>query len=129
MAPMPRKPYKTDLTDSQWAVIEPLIPSPKKTGRPRTQDMREIMNALFYVARAGCDWRLLPHDFPPPDTVYYYFKIWADDGTWKRIHDELRRKVRLKAGRAPEPTVGIIDSQSVKTTEKRGLVAMMLGRK
>ncbi len=99
-----RKHYPTDLTDKQWVIMEPLIPKEKHGGRPRTQDMREIMNALFYVARTGCAWRMLPHDLPQWELVYHYFSIWSEDGTWKTMHDELRRKVRKKAGKQSEPT-------------------------
>lgn len=118
---MKRKSYSTDLTDEQWTHLEPLIPTRTgKKGRPREHNMREIMNALFYAMRTGCAWRLLPHDFPDWEIVYYYFNTWSKDGTWKRIHDELRKKVRKKSGKHINPSAAIIDSQSVKTTEKGG---------
>lgn len=124
-----RKSYPTDLNDKQWALIAPLIPPPKFGGRPRDTDMREIMNAVVYVVKSGCDWRMLPHDFPQWDLVYHYFRAWKQDGTWKNIHDTLRGKLRKKLGRNSEPTAGIIDAQSVKTAEKGGFVAMMLGKR
>jgi putative transposase len=112
---MPRKPYPSDLTDSQWAVLEPWIPPPRPGGRPRKTDMREVVNAIFYLTRAGCSWRALPHDFPPWKTVYNYFEDWQQDGTWDRFLTALRMRVRRAAGRDPDPRVACIDSQSVKT--------------
>jgi putative transposase len=115
--------YSSDLSDEQWQALSRLIPSAKAGGRPRTVNMRAVLNALFYLARTGCAWRMLPKDYPPKDTVYYYFKRFRQDGTWERIHDLMRQRVRVKHGKQRQPSAAIIDSQSVKTTEKRGLVA------
>lgn len=120
---MERNPYPTDLTDEQWKVIKPLIPAAAPGGRVRSVDMREVVNGILYLNRNGCTWRSLPHEFPPWGTVWYYFRRFRNDGTWKTIHDALRDKVRKKAGRNKSPSAAILDSQTVKTTEKRGSAA------
>jgi len=113
----PRQAYPTDLNDTQWRLIEQLLPAPSATGRPREHSYRELLNAIFYIVCGGCAWRLLPHEFPPWKTVYTYFRRWRKDGTWERVHTALREAVRLKQGRARQPSAAILDSQSVKTVE------------
>ncbi len=117
---MERKPYPTDLTDEQWKLIEPFLPDAKPGGRPRTTDLREVMNALLYLVRSGCQWRMIPDEFPPWRSCYNYYRAWIANGTWDEINASLRMEVRSQAGRADTPSVAAIDSQSVKTTEQGG---------
>ena len=117
---MSRCRYPTDLTDAEWYRLAPLLPPANTRGRTRKHPVREILDAIFYVVRGGCAWRLLPHDFPPCGTVYYWFRRWRLDGLWQRILVALRRATRQKEGREPEPSAAIMDSQSVRITEESG---------
>jgi transposase len=117
---MSRRGYPSDVSDAEWTILKPLIPAPKLGGRPPRHDRREIVNAIRYVLRGGIAWRSLPHEYPPWQTVYHYFRLWRIDGTWERAHTLLRQQVRVQAGRTATPTAGILDSQSVRTTEKGG---------
>ena len=120
---MARKLYPTDLTEQQWHILKPLIPTSKAGGRPRTVNIREIINAIFYILAGGCAWRLMPHDLPPWSTVYYYFRCWRNEGLWQQMNQTLRQKVCSSQGRETTPSAAIVDSQSVKTTE----VALSVG--
>ena len=115
-----RRPYPTDLSDDEWAILRPLLPAAKPGGRPRAHHTCELLDAIFYVVRGGCAWRLLPHDFPPWQIAYHYFRVWRLDGTWEKVHATLRKRTRLREGRQEAPSAIIVDSQSVRTTEKGG---------
>ena len=112
--------YPSDLTDAEWAILEPLIPPEKPGGRPREVDMRAVLNGIFYVLRAGCAWRMIPRDYPPKSTVYAYFARFRNEGVWEQIMARLRERCRREAGREATPSAGIIDSQSVRSTDRGG---------
>jgi putative transposase len=121
--------YPTDLTDDQWALVEPLLPMAKPGGRPRSTDLRAAVDGCLYRTKAGCQWRMLPADFPPWSTVHTYYRAWRLDGTWQAVHDALVPQVRAKAGRAPTPATAYLDSQSVKAAGAGGKVGYDAGKK
>ena len=125
---MTRLPYPSDLSDEEWQLIAPHIPPAKPGGRPRAHAMRDILDGIFYVLKAGCQWEMLPHDFPPHGTVYHYFNEWRKDGTWSHLNAALRGELREEMDRHHQPSAGIADSQSVKVTSKRGRVPTMVAR-
>lgn len=123
---MERRKYASDVSDEEWGILKDYVPEVQRGGRPAQHARREIVNAIRYVLRSGCSWELLPHDFPPYKTVYDYFRQWRKQGIWEKANQALRERLRQKVGRASQPRAAIIDSQSVKTTEKGGCTAGML---
>jgi putative transposase len=126
---MKRKTYPTDLSDEQWKLLETILPPPERLGRKRSVDLREICNALCYLNRAGCQWRMLPEGFPPWQTVYYYFRLWRDSQWFITLNDSLRGEVRRAAGRETDPSAAVVDAQSVKTDEQADSSGFDAGKK
>lgn len=126
---MQRKAFDTDLSDAEWNQLRSFLPKAKFGGRPRTVDLREILNSIFYITKTGCQWRMLPHEFPAWPTVYTYFRNWQEDGTWEEIHDFLRRKLRRREGRTGAASAAIIDSQTVKASEEPAETGYDAGKK
>ena len=124
---MSQKKYPSDLSDAEWEILAPLIPPAKKGGHPRTTEMRQVCDAIYYHLKTGCAWQYLPREFPPPSTVYRYYRQWQRKGVWEKMNQTLREKLREKLGRARQATVAILDSQSVKTTEKMGKCTVLMG--
>jgi len=127
-SPNTRKPYKTDVTDEQWELLRPQLVLPEG-GRPKTTDLREVINGIFYRLKTGCQWELLPHDFPPEGTVRHYFHYFKRTNQYEKINDVLRKAVRLQAGRNEEPSLAVIDSQTVKATRTSGQRGFDAGKK
>lgn len=126
----PSGTYASDVTDREWALIAPLLPPARRGGRPRSTCLRRVVNAIFYLLQAGCQWRMLPRDFPPRSTVYGYFRTWIETGVWAHVHDVLYRRTRALEGRDESPTAAIIDSQSVKTgAEAREMIGFDAGKR
>jgi putative transposase len=126
---MKRRSYPSDLTDAEWSIIEPLLSEPKNQGRKRETELREVVNAIFYLLSEGCQWRALPHDFPHWSTVRTYFDKWKRKKVWSQLNKYLREKLRVELERNAQPSAASIDSQSVKTTEKRGKYSVTMEEK